>query len=285
MTIQRMRKPARVREQVRAWQQDGETVGLVPTMGALHRGHLSLVRASIRECDRTVVSIYVNPTQFVEREDLEEYPRRLEEDCAALEKVGADLVFAPDNDVMYPPGYATYVVQERLTEKLCGAFRPGHFRGVLTVVTKLFNAAPADCAYFGHKDFQQSVVIKRMVRDLNFTIRIRVVPTVREEDGLAISSRNEYLTESEREQATCLYRALREARRLYRKGETDAATLIERMKEVLAGAPDAEPEYVEIVDCETLEPLDRADDGAVAALAVHLGDARLIDNMPLAGQQ
>lgn len=282
MSLQPEKDPDRTREQVRSWRQDGLTVGFVPTMGALHEGHLSLVRGSVAECDRTVVSIYVNPTQFGEGEDLEEYPRRLAEDCAKLEEAGADFVFAPSDQQMYPDGYATYVVQERLTERLCGAFRPGHFRGVLTIVSKLFNIVPADRAYFGRKDFQQSVVIRQMVKDLNFPIRIRALPTVREEDGLAVSSRNEYLTDSERAQATCLYRALCEARRLYEGGETDADALVDAMDRIIGDEPDTDVEYIEIVDPETLEPVEQASDRAVAALAVNLGEARLIDNMPLA---
>ena len=282
MTLQPEKDIDRTRNQVRSWQGSGLTVGFVPTMGALHEGHLSLVRASVEECDRTVVSIYVNPTQFGEGEDLDEYPRRLGEDCGVLEDLGADFVFAPADERMYPEGYATYVVQEGLTEKLCGAFRPGHFRGVLTIVSKLFNVVPADRAYFGRKDFQQSVVIRRMVRDLNFPIHIRIMPTVREDDGLAMSSRNEYLTESEREQATCLYRALRKARGLYEDGETEVGVLLDEMERIINHEPDTEPEYVEIVDCETLEPVERASDRAIAVLAVHLGEARLIDNLPLA---
>ena len=282
MSLQPEKAPDRTREQVRSWRQDGLTVGFVPTMGALHEGHLSLVRGSVAECDRTVVSIYVNPTQFGEGEDLEEYPRRLAEDCAKLEEAGADFVFAPSDQQMYPDGYATYVVQERLTERLCGAFRPGHFRGVLTIVSKLFNIVPADRAYFGRKDFQQSVVIRQMVKDLNFPIRIRALPTVREEDGLAVSSRNEYLTDSERAQATCLYRALCEARRLYEGGETGADALVDAMDRIIGDEPDTDVEYIEIVDPETLEPVEQASDRAVAALAVNLGEARLIDNMPLA---
>jgi len=285
MSLQPERDPDRTRGQVRDWQEDGLTVGFVPTMGALHEGHLSLVKGSVDECDRTVVSIYVNPTQFGEGEDLDEYPRRLDEDCAVLEDLGANFVFAPSDVMMYPDGYATYVVQQGLTDKLCGAFRPGHFRGVLTIVSKLFNIVPADRAYFGRKDFQQSVVIRRMVRDLNFPIRIRVMPTIREDDGLAMSSRNEYLTESEREQATCLYRALCEARRLYNEGETDVEVLMDEMERIIGREPDTEPEYIEIVDCESLESLDQASDRAVAALAVNLGEARLIDNMPLAGEE
>jgi len=282
MPLKPISDPRQVRKTVRDWQRQGLSVGFVPTMGALHEGHLSLMRASAAECDRTVISIYVNPTQFAAGEDLAAYPRDIARDCAAAQQVGVDLVFAPTDEAMYPDGYATYVVQERLTEGLCGRFRPGHFRGVLTIVTKLFNIVPADLAYFGRKDFQQAVVITRMVHDLNIPIRVRVMPTVREPDGLAMSSRNAYLNQSQRRQATCLYRALTAARRLYASGQRDAQTLVGRMRKVIAEAPDASVEYVEVVDCETLEPLQVASDRAVAALAVRIGPARLIDNVSLA---
>lgn len=274
--------PDAVRDRVRAWRCEGLTVGLVPTMGALHVGHESLMNASVAECDRTVISIYVNPTQFGPDEDLDDYPRRLERDCEIAQRVGVDLVFTPSNDVMYPAGYATYITQQRLTEGLCGAFRPVHFRGVLTVVAKLLNIVPARRVYFGQKDFQQSVVIRRMVEDLNFPVEVRVMPTVREEDGLAVSSRNQYLTPDQRRQAVCLYGALTEAAELYRNGETSPARIVERMRRVIAQAPEARPQYIEIVDRETLERVEEVSDRAVAALAVHLGDTRLIDNMSFA---
>jgi pantoate--beta-alanine ligase len=249
-------------------------------MGALHEGHLSLVRASTAECNRTVLSIYVNPTQFGPGEDLEEYPRRLEEDCRSAEENGVDLVFCPTDVIMYPDGYATYVVQKGLTDVLEGEARPTHFRGVLTVVCKLFHIVPADRAYFGHKDFQQTVVLRHMVRDLNMPIEIRVMPTVREPDGLAMSSRNAYLSAEEREQALCLHRSLGEAQRLYADGETDAGAVREAMKRIIAEAPLARPDYIEIVDRETLAPVSQVTDRAVAVLAVRIGEARLIDNVP-----
>jgi pantoate--beta-alanine ligase len=236
----------------------------------------------VEECDRTVVSIFVNPTQFGETEDLGGYPRRVQADCELLEQEGVDLAFVPSEKAMYPPGACTWVVQEELTDKLCGAFRPGHFRGVLTVVMKLLHISMAHRAYFGRKDFQQAVLIRRMVRDLNVPTRIRVMPTVREKDGLAVSSRNEYLTDGERTQAVCLFEAFSAARRRYEDGEKRAEKLIESMKDVLAQYPDAEPEYVEIVDRNTLNRVDRVDSDSVAAMAVHLGGARLIDNMPFA---
>ncbi|MHC4591692.1 MAG: pantoate--beta-alanine ligase [Planctomycetota bacterium] len=280
MALERTSNPPEATSAVRAWQADGLSVGLVPTMGALHEGHLSLVRASTAECNRTVLSIYVNPTQFGPGEDLEEYPRRLEEDCRSAEENGVDLVFCPTDVIMYPDGYATYVVQKGLTDVLEGEARPTHFRGVLTVVCKLFHIVPADRAYFGHKDFQQTVVLRHMVRDLNMPIEIRVMPTVREPDGLAMSSRNAYLSAEEREQALCLHRSLGEAQRLYADGETDAGAVREAMKRIIAEAPLARPDYIEIVDRETLAPVSQVTDRAVAVLAVRIGEARLIDNVP-----
>ncbi len=281
MAIQRAETADQARDTVNGWQTDGLSVGFVPTMGALHEGHLSLVRASVAECDRTVVSIYVNPTQFGPGEDLEDYPRRLERDCRAAEQAGADLAFCPADRAMYPEGYSTWVVQEGLTEVLEGEHRPTHFRGVLTVVCKLFNCVPADRAYFGQKDFQQTVVVRRMVRDLNMPVSIRVMPTVREEDGLAMSSRNAYLNEAERRQALCLYRALGEAHRLYRNGERHADALRAAMERVIAKAPLARADYVDIVDARTLRRAESADEQAVAVLAVRIGKTRLIDNHPL----
>ncbi len=281
MSMEAERSPQKVRKTVRHWRSEGLSVGFVPTMGALHEGHLSLVRAAVAECDRTVVSIYVNPTQFPSGEDFDTYPRRLGEDCAVLEKAGADLVFAPGDELMYPAGFCTYIVQEGLTEKLCGRFRPGHFRGVLTVVLKLLQVVPADRAYFGRKDFQQSVLIRRMACDLNLPVEIRVLPTVREKGGLAMSSRNEHLNEEQRRQAACLYEALTGARRLFRAGERSGRRLIEEMRQIIGRYPDARPQYVEIVEPDSLEPSAQVAGRSVAALAVLLGEVRLIDNMPL----
>jgi len=281
VSIELLHEAAASRRMVESWRGEGLSVGLVPTMGALHEGHLSLVRASVSECDRTAVSIFVNPIQFGRGEDLDRYPRRLKEDCRLLAQAGADMVFAPHEGEMYPPGFCTYVVQERLTERLCGAVRPGHFRGVLTVVLKLLHIIPAHRAYFGRKDFQQSVVIRRMVRDLAVPVQVRVLPTVREPDGLAMSSRNEYLSPDERAQAVCLYRALTAAREAFSSGVTRAGRLVELMREVLSGFPLARPQYVEVVDPESLEPVREADERSVAALAVYVGQTRLIDNMPL----
>jgi len=280
MTLQRISDPIDARRIVRAWQREGLSVGFVPTMGALHEGHLSLVRASAAECDRTVVSIYVNPTQFAPGEDLDKYPRRLEADCRLAAEAGADLAFCPTDRAMYPDGFCTYVVQEGLTDVLEGASRPTHFRGVLTIVCKLFHCVPADRAYFGRKDFQQTVVVRRMVRDLDIPVEVRVLPTVREPDGLAMSSRNSYLSHEERRQALCLYEALSEAVRLYRQGHTDADALRDAMRRIIAGAPLARPDYVEIVDTRTLKPVAQVTGRAIAVLAVRVGQTRLIDNMP-----
>ena len=256
----------------------GRTVGLVPTMGALHEGHLSLVRAARRETDLVIVTVFVNPTQFGAGEDYEQYPRTLETDVTAAESAGADVVFAPSAEFMYPEGYATHVVQHRLTEVLCGASRPSHFQGVCTVVAKLFNLTQPDVAWFGRKDYQQSVVIRRMAKDLDFPVEIRVCPIVREPDGLAISSRNQYLSESERRQALCLHRALERARELVGSGERRSSVLLDAMRAEIGKSPDARADYVEVVDPETLRAVETIAGGAVAVLAVRFPGARLIDN-------
>ena len=276
--------PAEARERTARARARGRSIGFVPTMGALHEGHLSLVRAARKETDCVVVSVFVNPTQFGPGEDFNAYPRTLEADCAACEAAGADIVFAPRASDMYPPGFATYVVMGRLADRLCGAFRPGHFHGVCTVVAKLFNIVGPDVAYFGQKDYQQTVVIARMVRDLDFGVRLRVLPTVREADGLAMSSRNRYLTPDERRQATCLYQALRRAEDLTIGGERDAHVIQEEMTRILESAPLGRIEYVAIVDPDELTDLDRIEHTAVAAVAVRFGNARLIDNTLLPPQ-
>ncbi|UCE28384.1 MAG: pantoate--beta-alanine ligase [Candidatus Coatesbacteria bacterium] len=259
----------------------GKTVGLVPTMGALHEGHLSLVRASAADCGYTVVSVFVNPTQFGPGEDLERYPRGLENDAKLAGDAGAELIFAPTTDTMYPAGYATYVEVERLTDGLCGARRPGHFRGVTTVVTKLFNICKPDAAYFGQKDAQQAVIIKRMVRDLDLDIEIRVLPTVREPDGLAMSSRNEYLSAEERLQATCLYRALQRAEELYAERVRSVGRIIAEMTAIVEAERDTRIDYISAVDAEELSPIEEITAPALVALAVFVGETRLIDNVVL----
>ncbi len=254
-------------------------LGLVPTMGFLHEGHLSLVRAALEECAAVGVSIFVNPTQFGPDDDFDEYPRDLERDLALLEKNGVDVVWNPPADTVYPPGFQTWVEVEKLSQPLEGAHRPGHFRGVTTVVAKLFNAFKPDRAYFGQKDAQQVVVIRRMVQDLHLPLEIRVCPIVREPDGLALSSRNIYLNPAQRQAATVLYRALSAAVNDFERGERGAAALRHRMTEVLAEEPLADPEYVSVADPGTLEEIGGKVEGGLLSMAVQLGETRLIDNM------
>ena len=256
-------------------------VGLVPTMGYLHEGHLSLVRRAREESDHVVVSIFVNPTQFGLKEDLSKYPRDVKRDLELLQPLGVDLVWMPTDEVMYPPGYQTWVQVDAITQRLEGAMRPGHFRGVTTVVAKLFNAVQPDRAYFGQKDAQQAAVIRQMTRDLSYPIEIVVCPIVREPDGLAMSSRNVYLDAERRKAATVLYRSLRAAEQAYEGGERDAEALRRVMKEVLASEPLAQTQYVSCADHETLEELDTVTGKALLSMAVSLGKTRLIDNVVL----
>lgn len=256
----------------------GRRICLVPTMGALHEGHLSLVRLALEHGGYVVVSIFVNPSQFGPTEDFGRYPRRLSEDAVLLESAGAHIVFAPDADAMYPKGFATWVTVEGLTEGLCGRTRPTHFRGVATVVTKLFTIVRPDTAVFGRKDAQQLAVIRRMTRDLELGVEIVAAPIVRERDGLAMSSRNAYLTPEERGQATVLYRALEQARNMARSGVTGAPAISEAIRKTISGSPLARIDYVEIVDPDTMTPVDDVSEGAIAALAVYFGTTRLIDN-------
>lgn len=255
----------------------GKRVGVVPTMGALHEGHLSLVRSSKAETEFTVVSIFVNPTQFGPNEDFERYPRALERDLALLGPLGVDLVFAPSKEEMYPSGHATYVEVDELTRRWEGAVRPGHFRGVATIVLKLFNAAEPDVAFFGQKDYQQCAVIQRMARDLDLPIDVRICPTVRDADGLALSSRNAYLSPDERQRGLSLSKSLRRAEELVAQGERSAQTILDSMRQVLE-AGRVEIDYVALVDPETLEPVDRVAPGTVALVAARVGSTRLIDN-------
>ncbi len=260
----------------------GRRMGLVPTMGALHEGHLSLVRLAREYADRVVVSIFVNPTQFGEGEDLQGYPRDLSADLAKLTALGVDVVFAPSVAEMYPAGVApTWVDVEQLTRGLCGRSRPGHFRGVTTVVARLFHAARPDVAVFGQKDYQQLQVVRAMSDALLFGVEIVAGPTVREPDGLAMSSRNAYLGEDARVQARCLNAALLEARRLFRDGERDAAYLVDVARRRIEKEDAAEIEYVELCDARTLEPLGEIRGAAVLALAVFFDGTRLIDNTQL----
>jgi len=256
-------------------------VGLVPTMGYLHQGHLSLVRRAREENSAVVVSIFVNYTQFGAGEDFGSYPRDLDRDLGLLEKEGTDIVFVPSDDEMYPPGFDSWVEVEKLSQRLEGASRPGHFRGVATVCAKLFNIVQPDRAYFGQKDAQQVMVLRRMAADLNMDLEIVVAPTVRESDGLAVSSRNIYLNAGERLAAVVLFGALSLARELWRDGEEDAGRIRHRMTELIGKEPLAQIGYVSIADAATLEELERIDRPALASLAVRIGRARLIDNVLL----
>jgi len=261
----------------------GKSVGLVPTMGALHEGHLSLVRRARSECDFAVVSIFVNPAQFGPSEDLRKYPRPFNEDLRLCRRENVDLVFAPSDKEMYPGGYLTYVEQEKgLVNKLCGKSRPGHFRGVMTVVTKLFNIIEPERAYFGQKDAQQAIIIKRMERDLNLNIKIVVCPIVRETDGLAISSRNKYLSARERKEALVLYGALQLAKTEIKAGQRDSRKITGKMKNLIRKKSSGRIDYVSVVDPETLENVKRIEKKVLIALAVRIGRARLIDNMLIA---
>ncbi len=256
-----------------------QPVGLVPTMGYLHEGHLTLVRAARSECASVVVSIFVNPTQFGPAEDLNSYPRDLRRDLQLLEKEGVDLVWAPEAEEMYPPGFQTWVTVEEIARPLEGSMRPGHFRGVATVVAKLFNAVQPQRAYFGQKDAQQAAVIRQMTRDLNFNLEIIVCPIVREPDGLAMSSRNTYLNPQERQAATVLYRSLSAARQAYQSGEREADRLRQVMTEVIQNEPLARLQYVSCADADTLQEITgRISGRALLSMAVFVGKTRLIDN-------
>jgi len=271
-----------VRARVARAPQAGNSIGLVPTMGALHEGHLSLMRRARSECGYVVVSIFVNPTQFPPGEDFERYPRDPEADVEKARQVGVDLIFAPPTSEIYPPGDCTFVeITGPLVECLCGPHRPGHFRGVTTVCARLFNIVRPDRAYFGEKDYQQLLVIKQMVRDLHFPLEIIPLPTVREPDGLAMSSRNTYLSSEKRKAATVLYRALSEAKRRFEGGQRDAAALVAAVREIIEAEPLVRLQYAELRDAETLAELRHVDRRAVLAIAVFLGQARLIDNVML----
>ena len=256
-------------------------VGFVPTMGYLHAGHISLARRARTECASVAASIFVNPTQFGPNEDLAKYPRDLPRDLALLEAAGVDLVWTPTPEIMYPPGFQTWVVVDSLTQPLEGEVRPGHFRGVTTVVAKLFNAVGPEKAYFGQKDAQQVAVIRRMVRDLDFPIEIVVCPTVREADGLAMSSRNVYLSQAERQTATVLFRSLSAAQSAYDSGERKAENLRALVRATVASEPEVRLQYVSCADYDTLEELERLAGKALLSMAVHLGRTRLIDNFVL----
>ena len=268
-----------VRDTVKEWKSQGLTVGLVPTMGYLHEGHGSLIKTSASECDKTVVSVFLNPTQFAPNEDLESYPRDFEQDKVLCEKMGADLVFHPEVSEMYEQGNATFVeILSEMPKQLCGKTRPIHFRGVCTVVSKLFNIVTPDKAFFGEKDAQQLAIIKRMVRDMSYGIEIVGCPIIREEDGLAKSSRNTYLNEEERKAALCLSKAIFFGQSLVEKGETNANKVLEEMKNLINKEPLARIDYVEAVDGVTMMPVDKIEKDTLVAMAVYIGKTRLIDN-------
>jgi pantoate--beta-alanine ligase len=265
----------------RAARREGKCLGFVPTMGALHEGHLSLVRAARAKCELVAASIFVNPLQFGPNEDLAKYPRSFERDLELLEKEAVDFLFAPTPEEMYPAGAVTYVTVEGLSEKLCGKSRPGHFRGVTTVVAKLFHIVEPDLAFFGQKDAAQAAIVRRMVRDLNLPAEIVVCPIVREPDGLAMSSRNAYLSPLERKFALVLHRSLTQVRNRFDQGERNATILIEAGKQVMAQEPSARLDYLEIVDPATLDPVQELTSGALVAIAAFVGNTRLIDNILL----
>lgn len=277
-----------VRKLVKAARRKGKIIGFVPTMGALHIGHISLIKKAKQQTDFVVVSIFVNPTQFGPSEDFKKYPRPIKKDLAICRKAGVDVVFAPAAEQMYPaPGKGgmyprenlTWVNVEKLTEQLCGRFRPGHFRGVATVCAKLFNIVAPDVAFFGQKDAQQTIVIKRMVADLNMPLKIVVCPTVRQADGLAVSSRNQYLTKQQKKDATYIYRALKKSESLIKQGTKRSKTIIGEMKKILKQMSSIEIEYISIVDAETLQGLDKITGMVLIAVAVKIGYTRLIDNI------
>ena len=274
-TTREMRSAARDLRSQRA------RLGLVPTMGALHEGHLSLVRAAKAKSDVVAVSIFVNPTQFGPREDFARYPRNLEKDCELLEREGVEFVFAPTVEEVYQRGAVTWVTVEGLSDRLCGKSRPGHFRGVATVVAKLFNIVEPDVAFFGQKDAAQVAVIKRMVRDLNMAVQIEICPIVREPDGLALSSRNAYLSPDERKMALVLHASLQRAQKLFNEGERNAAKLAAEAKKAFVWQPAVKLDYLDIVDPDGLEPLETLNQKSLAAVAAFVGNTRLIDNILL----
>lgn len=257
----------------------GQRIGLVPTMGALHAGHISLIDAAAHRCEFVVVSLFVNPTQFGPGEDLDRYPRPFEEDMATCRAHGVDVVFAPTPLEMYPQEQLAWVSVEKLTEPLCGRSRPGHFRGVTTVCAKLFNIVGPDVAFFGQKDAQQALVVRRMVTDLNMPLEIAICPTVREPDGLALSSRNRYLSPQERQDALLIYRSLQACREMIQEGTTDAAQCRRRMRSIIEQAPAFKIEYISIVEAEGLTEVERIEGHVLVAVAARIGSTRLIDNI------
>ena len=272
------RTPKEVKEIIRDWKKQGYSIGLVPTMGYLHEGHGSLIERAVKENDKVMVSVFVNPIQFGPNEDLETYPRDFDADLQMIEKLGADMVFHPEPSDMYAPDFSTTISVAGVSENLCGARRPGHFNGVCTVVTKLFNLSEADRAYFGQKDAQQLAVVRRMVRDLNANIEIIGCPIIREDDGLAKSSRNTYLNPDERKAATVLSKALRTGKQMIESGEKNAEVVKSKITEIISKEPLAKIDYVEITDWNSIEPVDIIDRSTLCAIAVYIGNTRLIDN-------
>ena len=258
-----------------------KTIGFVPTLGALHKGHLSLVKNARKDCDFTAVSIFVNPTQFGPKEDYKKYPRTFQNDKSLLEKERVDLLFCPSTQEMYPDGFSVYITEENLSRFLCGKSRPGHFRGVCTVVAKLFNIINPDIAYFGQKDFQQAKIIEKMVQDLNFSLRVKVVPTVREGDGLAMSSRNKYLSGTERQDALVLSQSLHLVKKFISKGERNCNIIKSKIKNNINSKKSAKIDYIEIAETETLCPKSKLNGTIVVAIAAYIGKTRLIDNIVL----
>jgi len=268
-----------VRKLVKSARNKGKTVGLVPTMGALHVGHISLLEAAAKECDFVVVSIFVNPAQFGPGEDFKKYPRTLDADLEICKKAGVDVVFTPENETIYPSQNLAWVNVENLADSLCGQFRPGHFRAVATVCTKLFNIVQPDTAYFGQKDAQQAAVIKRMTADLNMPVKIVVCPTVREKSGLAVSSRNNYLTDDQRKDAAAIYQALVKAKYMVDAGVRESTQIVAAMRTILQQGSPIRIEYISIVDAQTLQPIANIVSKALIAVAVRIGPSRLIDNI------
>ena len=266
------------KEQVREWKSQGLTVGLVPSMGYLHEGHASLMKAAVSQMDRVAVSVFVNPTQFGPNEDYDSYPRDLDHDIAVCEEQEVDMIFHPSVEEMYGKNYNTYVTMETLGDELCGKSRPIHFRGVCTVVTKLFNILTPDKAFFGQKDAQQLAIIKRMVKDLNMNLEVVGCPIIREDDGLAKSSRNTYLNPEERKAALILSKTIFMGQKMVEQGERDVKTLLDAMKANIETEPLAKIDYVEVVDGETMQKLEKIEDSVLVAMAVYIGNTRLIDN-------
>ncbi len=268
-----------IRRLIKAARRASKTIGFVPTMGALHKGHISLIEAAKKKCDFVVVSIFVNPTQFGPKEDFKKYPRPLEADLKMCREAGVDVIFAPTPKGMYGSENLTWVDVEKLSEPLCGKFRQGHFRGVATVCAKLFNIVLPDIAYFGQKDAQQAIIIKRMVADLNIPLKIVVCPTVREKNGLAMSSRNQYLTPQQKKDAAYIYKSLQKCRQMIKQGTRDTKKITSAIRKILRWIPSSKIQYISIVDAETLQNIDKIAGRVLAAVAVKIGPTRLIDNI------